>query len=407
MPSNIKQYPPLQFALFRILFGCYLFIHFLTLISVSPDIWSRQGMMGDASLNFTYGKFFNILNTFDQPIHIQIFIVCLTLLSLLVLLGVHRQIACVLLWYGWACLFHRNNLISNPGLPMIGWMFLAMALIPSGEPLTVQKSDQKWHMPSLLFWGAWWILGVSYVISGIDKLMAPSWRDGTAMIHLLNNPMTRDWFLRDWLLQLPLPVLHLKTWTVLALEISFGFLCLSSRTRMLAWFLIVGMHLGILMVIDFADLTIGVLMMHFFTFDPSWFQSKQVSGDRKIVLFDGVCGLCNGWVNFLIKNDRNGNLKYSALQGAYAKNELGMERQETPDSIIFFLNGKIYKRSKAIIMILRQLGGIWVFPSLFLVVPSPARDWIYDLVAKYRYTWFGKHEACRIPTLEERKLFVD
>lgn len=406
--NNLK-FPPIQFSLFRIIFGLYLFIHFICLIPLSPDIWSNQGMMADSSINFTFGKFPNVLNLFDSPLQIRIFVMVMTFLSLLIVVGYFRRIAAILLWFGWACLFHRNNLISNPGVPMIGWLLLALTLIPIGEPLSLakKKGSENWFMPPLIFWGAWWIIGLAYTISGFDKLMSPSWQDGSAMIHLVNNPLARDWFVRDILLAMPTFMMHINTWLALVLELTFGFFCLFKKTRPMAWFFIMSMHLGILLVVDFADLTIGVMMIHFFTFDPQWFQPKSISGEKKVVLFDGVCGLCNGFINFLLANDLNHELYFSPLQGSFAKDKMDASAIEKMESVVFYYKGTKYTKSKAAILILRQLGGMWVFINLFLIIPKFMRDFLYDLIAKNRYKIFGKHETCRIPTPEERAHFID
>lgn len=171
--------------------------------------------------------------------------------------------------------------------------------------------------------------------------------------------------------------------------------------------MIMGMHIGILTVVNFADLTIGVMMIHLFTFDPNWFRPRKKQDDKKIVLFDGVCGLCNGWVNFLIENDVANELKFSPLQGSFAKHVCEKGITNELGSIVFFTNGKTYTKSKAVIMILCQLGGIWIFPSLLLITPKVIRDLFYDLIAKNRYKIFGKLERCRMPTPGEKLKFIE
>jgi predicted DCC family thiol-disulfide oxidoreductase YuxK len=409
MIKQIKNYPPLQFALFRIIFGVYLTVHFGQLLSVGPAIWSNEGMMAENSLNFTYGKFPNILNTFDSPLEITLFLVLLTILSICITLGRFRRVAALLLWYGWACLYHRNNLIGNPGIPMMGWLLLAMTLIPKGDPLCFRAvaSPKNWYMPSILFWGAWIIVGSAYTISGFDKLMAPSWQNGTAIGHLLENPLARDWFLRELLLKLPEFCIHLFTWAALILEITFGLLCLSKRTRPIAWLSIMCMHLGILLVVDFADLTLGVIMIHLFTFDPSWFKSHQNKETQNVVLFDGICGLCNSWVNILLSIDLDGRFKYSTLQGSFAQSILSDSEIKNLKTIVYARGNEILTKSTAILAILRDLGGVWAIFSLFRVIPAFLRDIVYALVSENRYRIFGKHDTCRIPTPEERAKFID
>jgi len=349
----------------------------------------------------------NILNWFDSPMEVRIFVSFNALLSLGLIFGVCRRTCCLLLWYGWACLFHRNNLISNPGIPFIGWLLLANALVPTGEPLCFRrKISSSWYMPSVLFYGAWLITGLAYLASGIDKLGSPSWVDGSALYHLLHNPLARDWFLRDLLLTFPSGLISLLTWLTLALEIVFCVLCIFRKTRFWAWILIMLMHLGILSVVSFADLTFGMMMVHFFTFDPRWFGEKPRKGVKKVVLFDGVCGMCNRSVNLLMSIDKRNLLLFSPLQGEFAARK-AKEETEDLDTILFFDNGKIYKRSTAVLRILTQLGGVWSIARIFLLFPSIVRDAFYRWIANNRYKWFGKSDACRLPTKEEREKFLD
>jgi hypothetical protein len=264
-----------HFSFFRILFGAYLCIHLAMLIPYASEIWSSDGILPEASFNLTNGVFPNILNYFDSPLQVTLFVCILTICSIFITIGYKRALFAFILWYGWVCLFDRNNLISNPGIPFVGWLLLCCSLIPSGEGLSVSKVKKDWKLPKILFIGAWVIMAVSYTLSGIDKFNSPSWFDGTAILHLLNNPLARDWFIRDFLLLLPKELIYLMTWSILALEILFLPFSIWSKTRKYAWLLMVIMHFGILLIVDFADLTFGMLMIHAFTLDVNWIQSKK------------------------------------------------------------------------------------------------------------------------------------
>lgn len=127
-----------------------------------------------------------------------------------------------------------------------------------------------------------------------------------------------------------------------------------------------------------------------------------------IVFFDGVCNLCNSSVDFIMKHDKNKMFKYASLQSEFAKNHLKLTNQMDFDSIVLYSpDGKIYDRSSAALKITKHLG----FPTnllfLFIIIPKPIRDIVYNFIAKNRYRWFGKKETCRIPTPEERALFVE
>lgn len=395
------EYPRYQFAFFRIIFGTYLLIHFLMLLSSAPEIWSSDGFISDVNLNMTYGVFPNILYLIDSPSSVTLFISVMALLSFFVTVGFYRRISSLILWYGWACLFHQNNLILNPGLPMVGWLLLALAIIPKGEGWGIEKGNTNWYMPPILYWGAWIIAGVAYTISGIDKAMAPSWQDGSAITHLLNNPLARDYYIRDFLLSTPEFFRQILTWFTLALEIFFGLLVIFSRTRMLAWFMIMAMHIGILMVVDFPDLTLGVMMLHLFAFDGRWF---KVEKKERLILFDGVCGFCNKSLDLFMKLDEEKIFKYTSLQGEHVKS---LELEKDIDSIVLAEEGKLYYKSTAILKTLRALGGVWVLTNIFYLIPRFLRDNIYDVIAKYRYNIFGKMESCRMPKQGEAELFLD
>lgn len=393
----MKNYSPYQFSIFRIILGIYLCFHFASLLPYAAEVWSNQGIFADASLNLTYGIFPNVLNVLDSPSFVTGFIGLLFLLSICFLIGFQRPIVSILIWYGWVSLFDRNNLINNPGIPYIGWILLCCAVLPKGEPLSFSKIEnpEKWKMPMIIFIGAWLLMSIGYTISGFDKFQSPSWRNGTAIFHLLENPLARDWWLRELFLQAPEFVLKLKTWGVLFIEMAFLPLALLKATRKWIWLLMIGMHLGILMIVDFADLTLGMLMIHWFTFDANWLKPKpEKSG---IVFFDGVCGMCNNVVNFLMSEDQGNSLQFAPLQGETAKQYLEEEYLTNMSTICFKQDDQIYQKSDAVLYAVASMGGMWKVVLVFKLIPRIVRDSIYSFIAKNRYRWFGKKESCRMP----------
>jgi len=150
-------------------------------------------------------------------------------------------------------------------------LLLLCAIVPQGEGISLRKQrNQTWVCPPLIWWTAWLLLMGGYTFSGFTKLASPSWLDGSAMLHLLNNPLARPGFFRDWLLQMPDGFLRLLTWTALAGEVLSLPLALWRPTRLLAWLWMLLMQIAILFFVDFADLTAGMLVAHLFTFDPAW-----------------------------------------------------------------------------------------------------------------------------------------
>jgi len=131
---------------------------------------------------------------------------------------------------------------------------------------------------------------------------------------------------------------------------------------------------------------------------------KRIEGKYKIIIFDGICNLCNKSIRVLIALDKKKQFKYTSMQGEYVKK---LKIKEGIDSIIFYEDGEFYYKSTAILKIFRSLGGIWALSSIFYVIPRVVRDFIYDVIAKYRYKIFGKMQSCRMPKSGEEELFLD
>jgi predicted DCC family thiol-disulfide oxidoreductase YuxK len=128
---------------------------------------------------------------------------------------------------------------------------------------------------------------------------------------------------------------------------------------------------------------------------------------ERIVFFDGVCGLCDRTVRMLIARDRHRRLRYAPLQGETARERLATTAGQDFSSIVYLERGARFEQSDAVWRILRALGGFWGVCGLLLrIVPRPIRDFLYRVVAKRRYAWFGRHDACRLPVPGERELFL-
>lgn len=137
----------------------------------------------------------------------------------------------------------------------------------------------------------------------------------------------------------------------------------------------------------------------------------ESSQKNKIILFDGVCNLCNNKVQFVIKHDRDDIFRFAALQSTIGR-KLTHERGIDPtqvDSIVLIEPGvAYYTKSTAALKIARSLGGIWGGLARVLEwIPEGIRDRVYDHVAKNRYRWYGKKDACMVPTPELRAKFLD
>lgn len=143
--------------------------------------------------------------------------------------------------------------------------------------------------------------------------------------------------------------------------------------------------------------------------DARWIHPK-FSAEPPVVFFDGVCGLCSNFVDWLFAEDANEIFRVSALQSEYAARTLDATflspEVEAPTSIVLKDETGVYNKSTAVLRIAAKLGGILRWVRVFELVPRFIRDGVYDFVAQNRYKWFGKKETCRLPTKEERKRFL-
>lgn len=128
--------------------------------------------------------------------------------------------------------------------------------------------------------------------------------------------------------------------------------------------------------------------------------------DRQIIFFDGVCNLCNAFVDFLVRRDKDNNFFFAPLQGDTAKSKLPSGQPAKLSSVLLWNQGQVLQKSDAALTILQQLGGLWWFMRVFWAVPSFLRDLVYDFVAANRYRFFGKRETCRLPTAAEKARFL-
>lgn len=131
--------------------------------------------------------------------------------------------------------------------------------------------------------------------------------------------------------------------------------------------------------------------------------------NKSIVLFDGVCNLCNASVQFVIARDPKGKFKFASLQSATGINFLKEFNLSTDQlhSIILITQNKIYDRSSAALRIAKSLSGLWPMLYIFIIIPPFIRNFVYDWIARNRYKWFGRQNECMIPTPELKSRFID
>lgn len=366
---TINYYSPYQFALFRIIFGMYLILHFLLLM---PHAYELSQISGIVPLS--------------RLLPMRAFLASLSLLSILFTLGIWRRTTALLLFLASCCLADRNFFGPTLAPPYIEFILLACVFVPAGEALKLRKkpkTHRHWAMPRWIFRGAWIILAISYCISGLYRMQNPSWL----------------------ILTQSFVFLKILSWCYISFELSFIILCIFEITRKWAWLIMTLIQVVILLTGIHIELTLGLLMLHLFVFDARWLKAPAFK-EHPIVFFDGQCGLCDWFVNFVISEDHNRVLLFSPLQGETAKTVISHIELDKLQSVILYDNNQLYRQSDAILRTLGYLGGLWRLLELAKIFPRPLRDRIYDYIAKRRYKWFGHHEMCRIPTPDERRFFV-
>jgi predicted DCC family thiol-disulfide oxidoreductase YuxK len=131
--------------------------------------------------------------------------------------------------------------------------------------------------------------------------------------------------------------------------------------------------------------------------------------ENPVILFDGVCNYCNGVVNFIIRQDTKKVFHFATLQSGFGQKLLKENNLPTDlfESFILLDKGKLYSKSTAALRLNNKLPWYWKWTQLFWIFPKFFRDWVYSIIAKNRYKWFGKREKCMVPTPELKTRFLD
>ncbi len=131
--------------------------------------------------------------------------------------------------------------------------------------------------------------------------------------------------------------------------------------------------------------------------------------DKPIILFDGVCNLCNSSVQKIIKSDPKENFLFASLQGYNGQRLLQQFNlpQTNFNSFVLIQNNKAFTKSTAALMVAKQMNGFWKILYGFIIFPKFIRDWVYNIIANNRYKWFGKKESCMLPSPNLKNRFLD
>lgn len=130
--------------------------------------------------------------------------------------------------------------------------------------------------------------------------------------------------------------------------------------------------------------------------------------DKPVILFDGVCNLCNASVQFVINHDPQSQFRFAALQSTFGQSQLDKHKfdKERLLSVVLLIGDKAYDRSRAALEIAKRLSGLWPLLYAFIIVPPFIRDFVYNWISQNRYRWFGRTDECMIPTPELKARFI-
>lgn len=136
---------------------------------------------------------------------------------------------------------------------------------------------------------------------------------------------------------------------------------------------------------------------------------ENLPAGKKIILFDGVCNLCDNTVQFIIRHDKHDVFRFVAIQSEIGQkiiNYLGIDTSKTDSIILYEPKNAYYYKAEAALRIARELGGIYGIIAIFSILPNFIKNSVYDYIAKNRYKWYGKKEECMIPTPEMKAKFL-
>jgi len=171
-------------------------------------------------------------------------------------------------------------------MPFLCWLLLLFSFVSSGEALSIYpKAKENWVMNKKYKQLAFFTLALGYSVSGLFKLVSPSWIDGHAIRDSINWIWSRDYFYTKFYLLLPDYIMNLVTWSSLLAELFFLPLIVFKFTRPLMWLVLTMMQINILLLLDIMDLTLGVLIFHLFVFNIDWFFDINWSFQIRKIIF--------------------------------------------------------------------------------------------------------------------------
>lgn len=258
--------------------------------------------------------------------------------------------------------------IDAPATAILCWLLLAhlgLPAAPFGSWAARGRIDPAggFRLPAAFFAASWTVLAAAYVLAAVWPPMNP-WARGAAAPFLL---------------------------------VAFAPLALSRRLRPWLWSGMLSVQLVLLPWAPATELSLAMVFLHLFTFDPAWVRPLAAAPGEEI-FYDGSCALCHASVRFLLAEDQAKRLRFAPLDGETFRARVAPQRRdELPDSLVIaFDDGRLLSRSTAVLHAMRRLGGAWrVLAGGLGLLPAALRDRLYDAVAATRYRLFGRTEqAC-------------
>lgn len=369
-----------QYSIFRALFGAYLAVHFAYLLPFAAELFSSAGMLADASVSPLLSASPSLLRLNDSPWFTQAMMASGVLAAGLFAVGKWDKPAAAWMLLLFISVFSRNPLIANPALPYVGVMLLTHLFVPPapyGSIAAMGRDDPGagWRLPRHLYLAVVVLLALTYSYSGWTKLFSPGWVSGETVAYVLDNPLARDWFVRDLVLMTPSWTFVGLTWFILVVELLYAPLYLLKRLRPALWLGMLLVQFGFLLLLRFPDLTIPMLLFHLIAFDPRWLAPKPLG--QATLHYDGNCGVCHTAVRFAIAEIDEPSLNFRPIQRDGA--------QADAESWVLEAGRHRLEKTDAAVRLLAAAGGVWrLVGGLLWAIPRPLRDAGYDVLARVR-----------------------
>ncbi len=260
----------------RVAIGLYLVVHYLKLLPFAAAIFSSEGMLADPGLNPGAMAAISPLYVWDSPAVVEGLVASLIAVSVSYTLGFQTRTMGVLLGLGSLFLWQRNMLTLNPSLPFLGFWFVIQAFSAPNPAWSLDRwlarrrgfTEFVDSLPNDVTAALWLVFTVAYSYSGYTKLISPSWQSGQAVGWMLSGPIGLDNPLARFVAGLPEPLLMLSTWGVVGLELLAP-LALVQRFRTAWWWLALGMHMGLVCMVDLQDISLGMVVVHLALYGPT------------------------------------------------------------------------------------------------------------------------------------------